>query len=353
MVLYDKSQLRITPWPREGIPLPTTITTVPRRVVDAHGNERLDSVQRAVMDRMSTTNPGPPIPTTRLALGQLYLKVVNTDLRDRRQVERLLAEVGGLGLEYYQGGIEIEYFQGGGSYGSPFTFYVEYFREYEDMMADEYAAEELTFDPELEEPLWSALASPDGEPGANLDQYLACAGLIQDAVTIKRILIDQDPHVPKWRMLDILAHDEPIWDNHTYQERGGDISALLDEPVRESLATLLDRLITPALAPFGPRLIETGRITYPELTDSADAVEIDRWKHAPVYSIMMAELFNHIVLDAPTRRCAKCNQLFVHQQGRAIKGTNRSRGVLYCTASCARAAAQRAYRARKRASARS
>jgi hypothetical protein len=44
----------------------------------------------------------------------------------------------------------------------------------------------------------------------------------------------------------------------------------------------------------------------------------------------------------------KCGTRFVHQRGRSIHGQSRSQGVIYCTSSCARAAAQHRYRQRKK-----
>jgi hypothetical protein len=69
----------------------------------------------------------------------------------------------------------------------------------------------------------------------------------------------------------------------------------------------------------------------------------------PLYAICALELFNHIIENADYHVCAneRCEQIFVHQQGRAEKGQRRSRGVLYCTPACARATAQRVYRRRR------
>lgn len=71
---------------------------------------------------------------------------------------------------------------------------------------------------------------------------------------------------------------------------------------------------------------------------------------APLYAICALELFNHIIEGAEYRTCANenCGRTFVRQEGRSEKGQHRSRGVLYCSAGCARATAQRKYRRRHR-----
>jgi hypothetical protein len=65
--------------------------------------------------------------------------------------------------------------------------------------------------------------------------------------------------------------------------------------------------------------------------------------------ICALELFNHIVSGEVYRRCQNenCGRLFVRQYGRAEHGMTRRKGVMYCSASCARAAVQREHRRRK------
>ena len=71
---------------------------------------------------------------------------------------------------------------------------------------------------------------------------------------------------------------------------------------------------------------------------------------ADLLSTLATQMVAHVSAGAPARRCAHppCGRWFTHHQGRAEHDRHRSRGVRYCSSSCARAAAQRAYRDRRR-----
>lgn len=65
-----------------------------------------------------------------------------------------------------------------------------------------------------------------------------------------------------------------------------------------------------------------------------------------LYGALCLQLANHVAEQADYHRCAneRCDNLFVRQQGRAAYGHNRTSGVDFCSASCAKAQTTRTYR---------
>lgn len=68
----------------------------------------------------------------------------------------------------------------------------------------------------------------------------------------------------------------------------------------------------------------------------------------PLFVALAAQLYNHVVEGSVYLTCANasCRRLFVRQRGRAEHGQHRTKGVQFCTTTCARAQAQRDYRRR-------
>lgn len=67
---------------------------------------------------------------------------------------------------------------------------------------------------------------------------------------------------------------------------------------------------------------------------------------AGLYSAACAQVFDLIVAEETARHCENepCGRVFVHQLGGAIHGQYRSKGLRFCSPSCARAQTQRQYR---------
>lgn len=72
-------------------------------------------------------------------------------------------------------------------------------------------------------------------------------------------------------------------------------------------------------------------------------------RKANVGNLLAVELALFLSERAPLKRCARCDQFFVRQAGRAMHGQQRLSGVKYCSVNCANAAQSQAYRRRKAA----
>lgn len=129
--------------------------------------------------------------------------------------------------------------------------------------------------------------------------------------------------VRAWRWVN-EANEPDAWESQVWEEGGAPATQA------EALA-LLERQLSVGLGLFHPQLGEP-----PEVT---------------LYDACCLQLYGHIVEEERYRVCHNetCGRLFVQQSGRSEKGGHRSAGVKYCSAHCARAQAQRAYRRRKKA----
>lgn len=104
----------------------------------------------------------------------------------------------------------------------------------------------------------------------------------------------------------------------------------------DGVLSVLESGLGDALEAFAPTVI-----TNPDVV-----IFGDHW----AFEIACLELFNHMIENATYKKCANetCGRFFVRQRGRSAHGQHRRTGVKYCSAECAKAQAQRAYRRRKR-----
>ncbi len=115
-------------------------------------------------------------------------------------------------------------------------------------------------------------------------------------------------------------------------------------PEPESMTDLLDTLIdlvNSVAAAAAPRI----ELTHPQL----EAQNVAYGRPLPrILAAMCIQALRFIAIGAPASRCANesCGRFFTRQRGRSTYGQSRGSGVLYCSAGCARAQAQRAYRRR-------
>jgi hypothetical protein len=249
--------------------------------------------------------------------GEIYLRLIHTDLDDDASVEDFIGRYGMMGLHELKG-----------------------------RYAGLSPAHEVAGDarPEPDDPLrarrWRARnaltldrdAFKDGEE--SFDEFLGAAYLLRDAYTLWRCF--NEGLDTREQPLDLVDADEFGF---------GEIP---DHYVWRWTLDVLNMIFEGALAPFSPRLISIGRRV--DLPGGVKPRRETPWEFEPLYSILFLGLFNHISAGARYRICAndRCRQPFVRQEGRAKKGSSRSTGTLYCSAACARAVAVRAYRERKR-----
>jgi hypothetical protein len=156
-----------------------------------------------------------------------------------------------------------------------------------------------------------------------LDEFRWGARCLRDLVSAWRVACGE---------LDAATHrwESPIWNTEQSDEDCPWLSA-------EAVESLLKLGLSLGLEAFSPRL------------QSDWEPDVFNLHYHWTYEICCLELFNHVVEGARYMRCAneRCSRLFVRQRGRAVHGQHRTRGVKYCSGSCARAQAQRQYRRRQ------
>ncbi len=382
-----QAQLRITPWPATALPLRREVRVMRATVYDIEVPE----VRRSAAGRFSPPWRGavvdawlPPgekrslfvrrVFFSLIPLGQTYLKLAQLDLSDQAEVSTFLETHGPMGTRTMRSKFAADL-------AEAFVVWDEEDSSYYDfgpLASDEESASDWwqalldsaqgSFDPdpylsieEMGRQSMVELGHPDGIMNLEyrfgsetLDEFRGAAGLISDAVACWRVARGEiEPNEHRWWMLAkprASATTVDLWkewasDGLPTAVAQRDLELLaLQQRALEGLQAVL----AVGLVPFAPRLEIHDPILNAAL--AGDAAGQPWLKHLPLFSVCCAELFNHVLDSEPYRICAneRCWRLFVRQEGRATKGTKRSSGVRFCSASCARAQAQRAYRQRRR-----
>lgn len=387
----ERTHLRITPWPGGGLPLreahrvhraevrdvlvsrPVRVGVNPtdpsKRVEIRPDDERVPVIDARTPEGEPQSRWHREVTSAQIPLGETYLKLAAVDLESRSAIDRFVRDHGDLGLRYFRTedlersvaaaflDIEDDYGLIGPYFDAPIAAGNLPHEDWWDALRaalsgafsglDSYespaevarSAEEATGDPN---------AIPFDEYAYGLEtlaEFRAAAGLLQDAVALWRIARGQ-LSADDWcgQMIPALDLEAIAEQALTGAPKGIGASEARTIGVKAAAMRLVASILEPGLAVFRPNLHIEDAI-HPQPVGFQDL-----WTGLlPLYSICCAELFNHICEAAEYRRCAneRCERLFVRQEGRATKGTKRSRGVLYCSAACARAQAQREYRRRQ------
>ncbi len=341
-----KAQLRITAWPSFPLPLPFAV----RRACDLdqsegvlvpHPVELADElliegakVTWAPIERADWIEP----------TGETYLRLAELDLSDAHAIHVFATRYGLLG-----GSVAYTSLQ------RHLGFFESHIKSQLDPR-DEWRKKAGALRDEFVRSGHSLTRLPANAPGSLLDDHITA------------VLTDVPPAIEtldEFRFAARCVRD--LYTAWLVVKHGRDLRELQWEalthtkrhPTLYEAATLLDHVLTVFLRDFSPQLqlewLFAGPAKAGDLFASVDSVSIDPTtgpQTAPLYAICALELFNHILSDAEYHECAndRCKRTFVQQQGRSEKGQHRTRGVMYCTAECARAAAQRQYRRRRRGS---
>jgi len=163
-----------------------------------------------------------------------------------------------------------------------------------------------------------------------------------------------------WRLMrGEISFDETGWESGEFRRLHGDyqheprkeLQSLYEITAIDSLTSLFEY----GLHPFHPGITIDHRRSRGEGSIEVEVIASDARQMLDLYPICCMELYKHIVELAEYSICRNetCGRTFVRQEGRSEFGQHRTRGVLYCSSSCARAQAQRAYRRRTKEASRS
>jgi hypothetical protein len=310
MERYDNTRFRITAWPGERLPYPRREDLPPLRLT-ADGALVFD----VTLDWPEQSD-----------YHEVYLKLAQLDLRDEHAILAFAQAYGPMGACWAADEDNAGRTYNGLTAHPGFRYLV------------------LPRLEDAEDAVYASDLPPSSEYVETIEDFRWAAYCVRDLTRAWRFA-SEGTRPEKWEC--------PIWEfDDPLELDRWDFEGREHEPPRTpfSAASLLSEYLGPGLAPFHPDVLHeswmderwTGESRQPPYRTSP-----------PLYFVCCLELYNHIVEEATYKTCANetCGRLFIRQEGRAMHGQNRTRGVKYCSTECARAQAQRAYRRRQRAQA--
>jgi hypothetical protein len=350
----DHNEFRIAAWPGIPLPLPSIVRQPYYFVADA-AVFLTAHIRRPSDSREKTPSPifaDPPDPPLREA-GEIYLRLLDVDLEQPLSILDFVNEYGILKvfdldsrwqwpqLWLFRGGEEMQQLTDARRRAGPA------------IVEQELAWGQSTGPAHDVEP--SGRPFPDSDQAAfedetseTLTEFQFGARQIRDAVRALRFMRGElGLNEVEWE--SSMAHELAVRGDGRIWPRGMEdlLRCFFDDGLKAFHPSVsFSDMDDDEVGRYGGAVLGTGRglLVAPAVTGTFEA---------GLYSICCLEIYNHLIEQTAYRRCQneRCGRLFVHQVGRAKFGQHRTRGVLYCSSSCARAQAQRELRRRRRAAA--